>query len=226
MASEKISILIVDDHPLFREGIKAIIAGDAKLGLAGEAGDRKEGFQMAKSLKPDLVVVDVSLPDGSGIDLVRDIREKIDGPKLLVLSMHAKVSYIVKALEAGALGYIVKESASETLLAGLHAVSRGEYFLDGKLTPQVVQRLMGNPQKDLKMGNAAYDALTPREQEIMVLLCEGCPVKEIGKKLFISPKTVENHRANIMAKLDVHSTLELVRYAVKLGLIDVELWKG
>ena len=224
--AEKLSILIVYDHPLFREGMKAIISRDVTLSLAGEAGNREEGFQMAKKFKPDLVTVDISLPDGSGIDLVRDIHEKIAGPKIMVLSMHAKASYIVKAFEAGALGYIVKESASETLIAGLHAVSKGEYFLDGRLTPQVVQRLMGNPAKDLKIRNATYDALTPREQEIMVLLCEGRPVKEIGKQLFISPKTVENHRANIMAKLDVHSTLELVRYAVKLGLIDVDLWKG
>lgn len=223
---EKLSVLIVDDHPLFREGMKAMINRDVTLGLAGEAGTRKEGFRMAKNLMPDLVTVDISLPDGSGIDLVRDIREKIPGAKIMVLSMHAKVSYIVKAFEAGALGYIVKESASETLIAGLHAVAKGEYFLDGKLTPQVVQRLMGDPGKGLKIKNAGYDALTPREQEIMVLLCEGRPVKKIAKQLFISPKTVENHRANIMAKLDVHSTLEMVRYAVKLGLIDVDLWKG
>ncbi len=224
--AKKLSVLIVDDHPLFREGIKAMISRDRTLMIAGEAGSRKEGFRMAKDLVPDLVTVDVSLPDGSGIELVRDICEKIAGPKVMMLSMHAEVSYIVKAFEAGALGYIVKESAAETLTRGLHTVAKGEYFLDAGLTPQVVQRLMGESEKELKIKNTTYDALTPREQEIMVLLCEGHQVKEIAKQLFISPKTVENHRANIMAKLDVHSILDLVRYAVKLGLVDVELWKG
>ncbi len=224
--AEKLSVLIVDDHPLFREGIKAMISRDRTLVIAGEAGSMEEGFRVAKDLVPDLVTVDVSLPDGSGIELARDICEKIAGPKVIMLSMHAEVSYIVKAFEAGALGYIVKESASETLIQGLHAVATGDYFLDARLTPQVVQRLMGETQKQLKIKNTTYDALTPREQEIMVLLCEGHQAKEIAKQLFISPKTVENHRANIMAKLDVHSILELVRYAVKLGLVDVELWKG
>ena len=149
--AKKLSVLIVDDHPLFREGVKAIISRDRTLMIAGEAGSRKEGFRMAKDFVPDLVTVDVSLPDGSGIELVRDICEKIAGPKVMMLSMHAEVSYIVKAFEAGALGYIVKESASETLTRGLHTVAKGEYFLDAGLTPQVVQRLMGESEKKLKI---------------------------------------------------------------------------
>ncbi len=224
--AENLSIVIVEDHPLFREGLKAIIANDKTLTLLGEAGTVHEGFQKVKEFRPDVAIVDLSLPDGSGIDLTRDIREKISGTRILVLTMHAKTSYIVKALEAGALGYISKESASETLVSGLRAVSRGEYFLDSNISHSVVERLIGDPAGAKRNKDKAYDALTRREQEVMVLISEGKTAGDIAKKLFISQKTVENHRSNIMSKLDVHTTLDLVRYAARLGLIDLDLWKG
>ena len=119
----------------------------------------------------------------------------------------------------------MKESASERLLHGLEYVVKGNYFLDSSVSHQVVKKLIESPVKEAKITDAAYGALTPREQEVMRLLAEGFSSKEIAEKLFISPKTVENHRANIMNKLDLHSTMELVRYAAKLGLIDVDLWK-
>ncbi len=224
--AENLSIVIVEDHPLFREGLKAIVAGEKTLSLLGEAGTLQEGFQKVKALRPDVAIVDLSLPDGSGIDLIRDIRKELSGTRILVLTMHSKTSYIVKALEAGALGYISKESASETLISGLRAVARGDYFLDSRISHSVVARLIGDPAGRKKSKSNAYDALTQREQEIMVLLSEGKSTGDIAEKLFITRKTVENHRSNIMNKLDVHTTLDLVRYAARLGLIDLDLWKG
>ena len=224
--AENLSIVIVEDHPLFREGLKAIVAGEKTLLLLGEAGTLQEGFQKVKALRPDVAIVDLSLPDGSGIDLIRDIRKELSGTRILVLTMHSKTSYIVKALEAGALGYISKESASETLISGLRAVARGDYFLDSRISHSVVARLIGDPAGRKKSKSNAYDTLTQREQEIMVLLSEGKSTGDIAEKLFISRKTVENHRSNIMNKLNVHTTLDLVRYAARLGLIDLDLWKG
>ena len=222
---KKKSILIIDDHPLFREGLKAIIGRDAHFDVVGEAGNGREGLRMAKKLEPDLVLVDISLPDQSGIQLTREIRTLLADTRVLIVSMHSKIDYIAEAFQAGATGYVVKESASERLIKGLEYVSRGEYFLDSSVSQQVVKRLMDSPAKDNKITDAAYGNLTPREQEVMRLLAEGLSRKEIGEKLFISPKTVENHRTNIMNKLDLHSTIELIRYAAKLGLIDVDLWK-
>ncbi|MBW1704270.1 MAG: response regulator transcription factor [Deltaproteobacteria bacterium] len=224
MAQNK-TILIIDDHPLFREGLKAIIGRDAHFEVVGEAGNGREGLRMAMKLEPDLVLVDISLPDQSGIQLTREIRTLLPDTRILIVSMHSKIDYIAEAFQAGATGYVVKESASERLIKGLEYVSRGEYFLDSSMSQQVVKRLMDSPAKDKKITDAAYGNLTPREQEVMRLLAEGLSRKEIGEKLFISPKTVENHRTNIMNKLDLHSTIELIRYAAKLGLIDVDLWK-
>lgn len=222
---EKKSILIVDDHPLFREGLKTIIERNTRFQVVGEAGTGREGLKKAKSLKPDLVVVDISLPDQSGIQLTREIRGLLSKTRILVVSMHSKIDYIAEAFQAGATGYVVKESASDRLLQGLDLVSNGEYFLDSSVSHAVVENLMKSPLKEAKITNAKYGALTPREQEVMRLLAEGLSSKAVAEKLFISPKTVENHRANIMSKLGLHSTIELIRYAAKLGLIDVDLWK-
>ena len=220
------SILIIDDHPLFREGLKTIIGRDNKYAVIGEAGNAREGFRLARKLKPDMVLLDLSLPDQNGIQLTRDIKRVLPETRILIISMHSKIDYIAEAFQAGATGYVVKESASERLLHGLEHVGRGDYFLDSSLSYQVVKKLIESPSKAAKITDAAYGSLTPREQEVMRLLAEGLPTKEISKKLFISPKTVENHRSSIMGKLDLHSNHELVRYAAKLGLIDVDLWKA
>lgn len=223
--SEAKSILIIDDHPLFREGLKTIIERQASFAVVGEAGNGSDGLQMAKALKPDLVVVDISLPDQSGIQLTRELRRLLPDTRILIVSMHSKIDYIAEAFQAGATGYVVKESASERLLQGLESVAIGDYFLDSSVSPAVVENLMKFPSKETKIKDAGYETLTPREQEVMRLLAEGLTSKKAAEKLFISPKTVENHRANIMNKLGLHSTIELVRYAAKLGLIDVDLWK-
>ena len=143
----------------------------------------------------------------------------------MIISMNSKIDYIAEAFQAGATGYVVKESASERLLHALEYVSRGEYFLDSSVSQEVVKKLMESPAREAKITNAAYGTLTPREQEVMRLLAEGLSTKEAAKRLFISPKTIENHRSNIMRKLGLHSTVELIRYAAKLGVIDVDLWK-
>jgi DNA-binding NarL/FixJ family response regulator len=222
---EQKSIIIIDDHPLFREGLKTIISRDDRFKVVGEAGTGYEGLEITKRLKPDLVIVDISLPDQSGIQLTRDLRQLLSETKILIVSMHSKIDYIAEAFQAGATGYVVKESASERLLQGLKSVAKGDYYLDSSVSHAVVENLMKSPLKAAKITDADYATLTPREQEVMRFLAEGLSSKAVAEKLFISPKTVENHRANIMSKLGLHSTIELVRYAAKLGLIDVDLWK-
>ena len=221
----KTNILIVDDHPLFREGIKAIIERDTRFEIIGETGNVQEGIRMAKKLKPHLMLVDISLPDQSGIHLTQEVRGNLPDTKIMIVSMHSKINYIAEAFQAGATGYIVKDSASDRLLEALEIIAKGEYFLDSSISPQVVKKLVESPVKGRKNTDSAYSALTPREQEVMRMLAEGISKKEIADKLFISTKTVENHRTNIMKKLGLHSTMELVRYAAKLGLIDIDLWK-
>ena len=223
MAAET-SIMIVDDHPLFREGLKTIISRDKRYEIIDEAGTGQTALDKAEKHKPDLMMVDLSLPDMSGIQLTRNILARQPQIKIIIVTMHSKVDYMAEAFQAGATGFVVKESAAEGLLKGIETVLKGDYFLDRAVSAEVVETLKKLPGKETKINDAQYGTLTAREQEVLRQLAEGLSSKEIAKKLFISPKTVENHRANIMNKLDLHSTIELVRYAAKLGLIDVELW--
>lgn len=223
--SHKKTILILDDHPLFREGLKAIIGCDERFKVVGEAGDGIEGFRMARKLRPNLILMDISLPGQNGIELTSEIRKHLPDTHVMILSMYSKIDYIAGAFQAGALGYMVKESASEKLLSGLESVSKGEYFFDSSIFPQLADILKHFATKQAKVLDAAYNSLTEREQQVMVMLAEGLSVEIIGEKLFISPKTVKNHRASIMSKLDLRNTHEMMRYAAKLGLIDVDLWK-
>lgn len=218
-------ILIVDDHPLYREGLKSIIARDSQFVVAGEAGTARLGRLKARQLKPDVAVVDISLPDSSGIELAREIRDVSPKTRVLIVSMHAKIDYIVASFKAGAIGYVVKASATDRLLKGLTAVARGSYYLDSSISCQVVEKLMQGPGREAKVTDQGYDTLTPREQEVMRALAEGHASREVARRLGISPKTVDNHRANIMRKLGIHSAFELVRYAARLGLIDLDQWK-
>lgn len=223
--SQKKSILIIDDHRLFRDGLKAIIERSQSYEAAGEAGNGREALRLAKKLKPDVALLDLSLPDRSGIELTRDILRCSPNTRVMVVSMHSKIDYIVGAFRAGATGYVIKESASDRLLQGIRSILNGDYFMDTSVSRQVVKKLVGLQASEKKLTDTSYDTLTSREQEITVLVAEGLSTDEIGERLFISPKTVENHRSSIMRKLNLHSTIDLVRYAARLGLIEIDLWK-
>ncbi|WP_373501042.1 response regulator [Desulfococcus sp.] len=218
-------IIIIDDHPLFREGLKTILGRSDGFEVAGEAGNAVDGLRIIKTVRPDLAIVDVSLPDRNGIELTRDIVKVSPNTRVLMVSMYSKIDYIVRSFQAGAAGYLAKESAADMLLKGIQHVLEGDYFMDTKVSEKVVKKLAEIPENRIAVSAEGYESLTPREQEVMSLLGEGLSSTQVAEKLFISPKTAENHRANIMRKLGLHSSIELIRYAAKIGIIDVDLWK-
>jgi len=213
-------ILIVDDHPLFREGLKSILRRDAGIEVSGEAGNAAEALRQARTDAPDVALVDISLPDRSGIQLVRELRALLPHLSILVVSMHTKADYIVEAIRAGANGYVTKDAAAERLLDGLRQVGDGAFYLDPAISQDVSRELLLGPQKAEPAFASAYDSLTQREREVMRLVVEGLTTKEVAEGLAISVKTAEHHRCNLMKKLGLQNSVELVRYASRLGLID------
>lgn len=217
-------IMIVDDHPLFREGLKTIVNRDKKYTVVTEAGNGKEGIQLAKKHRPDIMLVDISMPGKNGIQMIRELKDALPKTYFIIISMHSEADYIVEAFRAGATGYMIKESAAAQLIKGLDAVAAGELFLDNALSQEVVFKLLQNKSDKASGRRDPYTTLTAREQEVMRMLAEGLTPKDVAKKLYISPKTVENHRTNLMKKLGLNSTVELIRYAARLGLIDLDTW--
>ncbi|WP_319541526.1 response regulator transcription factor [uncultured Pseudodesulfovibrio sp.] len=218
------NIMIVDDHPLFREGLKAIVNRDNRYTVCGEAGNGREGISMARENQPDIMLVDISMPEKNGIQVIRELKSTLPKTQFIIISMHSEADYIVEAFRAGATGYMIKESAAAQLIKGLDTVAAGELFLDNALSQEVIFKLLQSKPDSPGSRNDPYATLTPREQEVMRKLAEGMTAKEVAEELFISPKTVENHRTNLMKKLGLKSTVELVRYAARLGLIDIETW--
>lgn len=216
------SVLVVDDHPLFREGVKALVDRHPGYRVRAEAGTREEALRLAQEVRPEVVLLDLSLPDGGGVGLIRELCQTLPGVTVIVVSMHSKMEFIAESFQAGAAGYVVKESAGERLCQALDAASRGEQYLDSAISPKVIRTLMDYSARKVRMADSSYAELTRREQQILRLLAEGQPPAEIAQSLFISRKTVENHRTNIMAKLGLRTSLELIRYAVRLGLVEVD----
>jgi DNA-binding NarL/FixJ family response regulator len=217
---DNMRVLVVDDHPLFREGLRARIMRDTGLQVVEEAGTAAEALLKAQELEPDLVVVDISLPDKNGIQLAQEIRSLHPETRIMIVSMYSDIDDVLDALHAGATGYVVKGSASERLVEGLEAVARGDHFLDSSLSSEIAKKLMELSSDATGHPPDIYDTLTPRQQEVMRLLATGFSNKKIAETLCISHKTVENHRSQIMEKLGLRNSVELGRFAASVGLVS------
>ena len=213
-------ILLVDDHPAIRASIGAELLRKNIAEQVFEAGNSEEGYDKAVSLNPDLIVMDISLYGASGIELTKKILQKIPGTKIVMLSMYSKVIYITESLKAGAKGYILKEADMDSIMDGIKKVLSGETYVDSRISSKVIASLI-SPEEELEQPeNSSYDTLSSREQEILRLLAEGREIRDIAKELCISSKTVINHRTNIMQKLNCSNMVELIKYAIHIGLVD------
>jgi DNA-binding NarL/FixJ family response regulator len=205
-------VLIADDHGIVRSGIRLLLERQADIEVIGEAADGAEAREMAIRERPDLAILDVKMPKLTGLQATREIKSQAPEVSVLILSMHDDERYLFEALKAGASGYVLKAQADTDLLAAIRAVERGEPFL----TPAAQRTLI----RDVLERGSSGEELTPREEEIVKLVAEAHTTKEIAAILHLSEKTVENHRANAMRKLGMRDRVELVRYAIRRGLIE------
>ena len=210
-------ILICDDHTLFVEGIKAMLRNESSLEIVGEARDGRQAVELVKELKPDLLLMDVSMPDMNGFDATQRVHELDPNIKVLILTMHDEEELVARCLEAGAAGYIIKDAPASQLLYAIEMVQKGERYLSAVVLKQVVAGYV----KNSNVPQTSYDRLSPREREVLKLLAEGLSVKEIATRLNLSVKTVDVHKTNLMKKIDVHDRTELIKYAIRQKLIAV-----
>lgn len=213
--AEAIKVLLVDDHAMFRAGIKALIEAEDRIRVVGEASTGDEGVDKVRELKPDIVIMDLSMPGSNGLEATRRIAALELNTSVLVLTVHAEEEYLVPVVEAGASGYLTKTSADTDLLEAIKVVARGQVFLPPKAATLLLRRY-----KDAEGDESAgLNDLSSREQEVLALTAEGFSSREIGQKLFISPKTVDTYRSRIMDKLGLSHRSELVRFALRVGLL-------
>ncbi len=214
----KTRILLADDHKLMRSGLKALIEQQPDLTVVGEADDGRQAVALVAKLKPDLLVMDIGMPNLNGIEAARQIAQAYPETAIVMLSMHSDESYVLRALKAGAKGYLLKDSAEADLIRAVHAVAGGKSFF----SPAVSKVLLDDYVRKLQRSGAedAYDLLTPREREILQLIAEGKSNKDVANLLNLSVYTVETHRSNIMEKLNLRGVPELILYAVRKGIIS------
>jgi two-component system, NarL family, response regulator NreC len=216
----KIRVLLVDDHAVLRAGLRALINAESDMEVVGEAGNGEEAIARTRELRPDVVVMDIAMPRLNGLEATKKIVELGLPTKVLVLTMHSEEQYLTQVLQSGGMGYVLKRSADTELMEAIRTVYRGEAFLYPSATRLLVEdylgKIKGSQERD------SFHELTEREREVLKLTVEGFSNQEIADKLIISPKTVDTYRARIMEKLNLHHRSELIRYALKKGLLRAQ----
>jgi len=214
-----IRVLLAEDHQLFRQGLRSMLANDAEVEVIGEAASGRSAVELARQLVPDVVVMDISMPDLNGIDATRQIKQRSPGIQVLALSAHADRRFVTGILAAGAAGYILKDSAFEELCRAIHTVAAKQVYLSPAVAGGVVEASLRSAPAD---GASGADALTPRQREVLQLLAEGMNTKQMAAHMHLSVKTIETHRTQIMKRLDCQSVADLTKYAIREGLTTVD----
>lgn len=216
-----IRLVIVDDHVVVRSGLRMLLETEGGIEIVAEAGSASEAIQAIQQTRPDVVLMDIGLPDMSGIEATRQIKQQFPQVQVVALTIYEDEEYFFRMLEAGASGYVPKRAAPEELVLAIETAARGEVYLYPSMAKLLVQDYLAQQAHRPKEASSENgEPLTPREQEILALLAEGATNEQIAERLVISPKTVARHRENIMEKLNLHSRAELVRYAIRKGIIQ------
>ena len=219
-----IQILIADDHAIVRGGIQQLLKKEPGMEVIGEATDGLEALKRVKTLHPDVVLLDIAMPNLNGLETIGLLKEACENCEVVVLSMHANESYVQQVLKSGALGYVLKASPSTDIITAIRAASRKEYFLSSKIKANVIDAYLKTSKSEPAVKG--YDLLSNREQQVFRLVVQGSSTKKIADILCVSPKTIEKHRSSISSKLGVHGRLEMLKYAIKIGIVNPDLWNS
>jgi two-component system, NarL family, response regulator NreC len=212
-------ILLADDHHIVRQGLRALLQSEPHFQLAGEAGDGLEAVRLAEKLKPDVLITDMMMPGLNGLEVTRQVTKSLPRTKVIILSMYTNDAYVFEALKNGASGYVLKDSQASDLIQAVREVIAGRRYLSPPLSERALELYMRRVET---VPDDPYELLTDREREVLQLVAEGCTSAEIAHRLFISPRTAEGHRANLMRKLGLQNHTDLVRFALKRGILPLD----
>jgi DNA-binding NarL/FixJ family response regulator len=215
----KTRIVLADDHPVVRHGVRSLLQSEPDFSIVGEASDGLETVQLVERLQPEVLVVDLMIPRLNGLEVTRQVKQRLPQTRVVVLSMHANEPYVLEALKNGASGYVLKDSSGTDLVLAVKQVLGGQRYLSPPLSERAVEAYL---QRSQDTSFDPYDALTEREREVLHLAAEGLSNPDIAARLSISPRTVETHRANLMRKLGLRTQTDLIRYALKRGILPME----
>jgi DNA-binding NarL/FixJ family response regulator len=220
----EINVLLADDHTLVRAGLRTLVDGFAGFRVVAEAGDGREAVRLARRWKPQIALIDISMPELNGLDATALITKEVPETQVIILSMHIAENYVLAGLRAGAVGYVVKDAAVTELESALRAVLKGERWLSPSVSRHLLDeylRLVRHPPEETE-APSGLESLTRRQREILQLIAEGCATREIAERLSLSIKTVETHRSQLMERLNIHDVAGLTRFAIRVGLIHPE----
>ena len=214
-----VRVMLADDHPIIRFGLRSLLQAEEGFDVVGEASSGRSALQVMERCKPDVAIIDLMMPDMNGLEVLRQSRDLASKTRFIVLSMHADHAYVLEALRSGAMGYVLKDANSTDLIQAIHEVVAGQHYLSATISKHILDAYI---QRGQDAGRDPYETLTAREREVLPLAAEGRSNPQIATALAISPRTVEIHRANMMHKLGLHHQTELVRYALRRGILPSE----
>ncbi len=214
-----VRVLLADDHPIVLQGLRRLLESKPDFLVVAETGDGLEVLPLAEQHKPDVLIVDLMMPGMNGLEITRQVCRRLEGIRVIVLTMHKDDGYVIQALQNGASGYMIKDTGPVELVEAIHQVMQGRRYLSQAIADRFTDQTLFHPEKQLE---DLYSLLTNREREVLQLVAEGYTGQEIAKRLSISPRTAEQHRANVMRKLGFQNQREIVRYAIKKGILSID----